>query len=351
MARTLQIIERNKAEKIYRLINYIIDLVVCAFMMWFFFLGFLLYQYFVLGTTIEESYDQANISNPLIERILILLMYGLLMFVMEAATKGRSLRKLITGTKVIKTDGSELIITDLLKRNFIRAVPFDQLSFVGNKGWHDHFSDTAVVRIKNFEKAISLTTGDYIFLCDQDDVWKPEKVQKMIVNMKENPKALLLFTNGDLIDERSLNLKSTLWARWNFNISERNRWSTNVNAFQNLIFGKNYVTGATALLRRKLLKTTLPIEVPSNYYHDAWFALHAAAHNGLYFMDQCLIDYRIHKDQQVGVTSGGKNTSVMVDKKNISFEMFRKINHHKYPLIVFKIAYLQYLSKLKRKFL
>ena len=40
MARTLQIIERNKAEKIYRLINYIIDLVVCAFMMWFFFLGF-----------------------------------------------------------------------------------------------------------------------------------------------------------------------------------------------------------------------------------------------------------------------------------------------------------------------
>lgn len=205
--------------------------------------------------------------------------------------------------------------------------------------------------IKNFEKAISLTTGDYIFLCDQDDVWKPEKVQKMIVNMKENPKALLLFTNGDLIDERSLNLKSTLWARWNFNISERNRWSTNVNAFQNLIFGKNYVTGATALLRRKLLKTTLPIEVPSNYYHDAWFALHAAAHNGLYFMDQCLIDYRIHKDQQVGVTSGGKNTSVMVDKKNISFEMFRKINHHKYPLIVFKIAYLQYLSKLKRKFL
>ena len=134
MARTLQIVERNKAEKIYRLINYIIALVFCAFMMWFFFLGFLLYQYFVLGTTIEESYDQPNISNPLIERILILLLYGLLMFIMEAATKGRSLGKLITGTKVINTDGSELIITDLLKRNFIRAVPFDQLSFVGNKG-------------------------------------------------------------------------------------------------------------------------------------------------------------------------------------------------------------------------
>ena len=88
MARTLQIIERYNAEKIYRLINYIIDLVFCAFMMWFFFLGFLLYQYFVLGTTIEESYDQANISNPLIDRILILLMYGLLRLIMDAEKKG-----------------------------------------------------------------------------------------------------------------------------------------------------------------------------------------------------------------------------------------------------------------------
>jgi hypothetical protein len=70
--------------------------------------------------------------------------------------KGRSLGKLITGTKVIKTDGSELSYTDLLKRNFIRAVPFDQLSFMGSKGWHDNFSDTAVVRKNNFEKAKSL---------------------------------------------------------------------------------------------------------------------------------------------------------------------------------------------------
>jgi uncharacterized RDD family membrane protein YckC len=156
MARTLQIVERNKAEKIYRFINYFVDFVFCAIIIWFFFLGFLLFKYFVLGKSLEESYDQTDINNPLIERILILLLYGFIMFFIEAATKGRSLGKLITGTKVIKTDGSELSYTDLLKRNFIRAVPFDQLSFMGSKGWHDNFSDTAVVRKNNFEKAKSL---------------------------------------------------------------------------------------------------------------------------------------------------------------------------------------------------
>src|SRR5687768_2514416 len=32
--------------------------------------------------------------------------------------------------------------------------------------------------VKNFEQAVLLTTGDIVFLSDQDDVWLPEKVQK-----------------------------------------------------------------------------------------------------------------------------------------------------------------------------
>jgi len=32
---------------------------------------------------------------------------------------------------------------------------------------------------KNFERAISLCTGDFIALSDQDDVWKPEKLARL----------------------------------------------------------------------------------------------------------------------------------------------------------------------------
>ncbi|WP_169743955.1 RDD family protein [Kaistella jeonii] len=113
-------------------------------------------QIFILGVDIEESADELENMNPLIDRIVTLLVYAFIMFLAETATKGRSLGKLITGTKVVKTDGSKLTMLELLKRNFIRAVPFDQLSFIGSKGWHDNFSDTAVVRIRSFEKEKSL---------------------------------------------------------------------------------------------------------------------------------------------------------------------------------------------------
>jgi len=42
---------------------------------------------------------------------------------------------------------------------------------------------------KNFEKAISLCTGDFIFLSDQDDVWNAQKVEKTLAIFKENPTA------------------------------------------------------------------------------------------------------------------------------------------------------------------
>ena len=41
---------------------------------------------------------------------------------------------------------------DLLKRNFLLAVPFDFLFFIGNNGWHDNVSDTAVVKKKRYDR-------------------------------------------------------------------------------------------------------------------------------------------------------------------------------------------------------
>lgn len=38
---------------------------------------------------------------------------------------------------------------------------------------------------KNFEKAISLSSGDYICISDQDDVWKKDKIEKTFSKIKE----------------------------------------------------------------------------------------------------------------------------------------------------------------------
>lgn len=153
MARILQVVERNKADKGYRFLNYLIDfgfsvmvIVVLAFI-------YVIAQYFITGKDMDEAMDEITNVNPLLDRIGTLLLYGLIMFLMEKFSNGRSLGKLITGTKVVKADGSELTTDDLLKRNFTRAVPFDQLTFLGNTGWHDGWSNTRVVRVKDYDRA------------------------------------------------------------------------------------------------------------------------------------------------------------------------------------------------------
>lgn len=156
--------------------------------------------------------------------------------------------------------------------------------------------------IKNFEKAISLTQGDLIFLSDQDDIWSSEKVSRTVSFFKTEKKCKLLFTNGALIDQNGNSLNSTLWDEWKFDQQSRNRWKNNTYVFEDLLENKNKITGATLCFHKSLKALILPIDIPPGYWHDAWLGLNASAVNGVFFMKDCLIEYRLHDMQQVGVS-------------------------------------------------
>ena len=61
---------------------------------------------------------------------------------------GRTLAKLITGTRVVALDGSPPAFLRILERTFVRLVPFEPLSFLSSTGWHDEWSRTKVVYIR-----------------------------------------------------------------------------------------------------------------------------------------------------------------------------------------------------------
>jgi glycosyltransferase involved in cell wall biosynthesis len=181
--------------------------------------------------------------------------------------------------------------------------------------------------IKNFEKAIYLTSGDIIFLADQDDIWNEDKVRKMINFFTNEPKCLFLFTNANLIDNRGNLLDKTLWDKWNFDSNVKEKWLDNKNAIIDLINNHNKVTGATVAFKSILKKYVLPIKTPKAYWHDAWIAMHAAYYNGLFFLDEVTIKYRIHEQQQVGELEGGRIT----DKFYISNKVFNRHIRKKFP--------------------
>lgn len=63
--------------------------------------------------------------------------------------------------------------------------------------------------IKNFEKALSLCTGDLIFLSDQDDVWYPNKIIKMANHMATDASVMVLQTDMYIGDKDAVPTKFT----------------------------------------------------------------------------------------------------------------------------------------------
>lgn len=153
MAKLLKIVHENKAEKILRLVNYIIDFAFCYFLIIIFYAlcGFL--YSLITGASFEVVATEIGNINTFIDRFVTLGLYICLMCVFEFLTKGRSLGKLITGTVAVKTDGSPLSFRDYFLRNLSRAIPFDFLSFLGQNGWHDTVTDTRVVKKKRYEES------------------------------------------------------------------------------------------------------------------------------------------------------------------------------------------------------
>ncbi len=215
------------------------------------------------------------------------------------------------------------------------------------------YSDRRYGIIKNFEQAISLTSVDIIMLADQDDIWYNYKVEKIIRALKSNPDAFMVFSNGDLIDANGLKISSTLWDKWDFPIEMRIKWKDNKIAFNNLVENNNKVTGATVAFRKELKRHILPIRVPPGYWHDAWLALNAAALNGLIFIEESLIQYRIHSDQQVGIPGSIpriKQELNFID--SVSFSKFQRIVHNKYPALYKRQnSFVRFFSRLYQFFL
>jgi glycosyltransferase involved in cell wall biosynthesis len=154
---------------------------------------------------------------------------------------------------------------------------------------------------KNFEKAISLCKGDLVFLSDQDDVWDIRKIERIETLFIENTKVGMIFTNAEIVDEKLISSDKKLW---DFTFEKEQR---SLNFFDVLI-RRNVVTGATMAFRAKFseLFSPIPTDIP-NIIHDGWISLVIAAKSEVMFINECLIKYRQHPNQQLGIDWNHRN--------------------------------------------
>ncbi len=152
---------------------------------------------------------------------------------------------------------------------------------------------------KNFEKCLQLCKGDIIFLCDQDDAWLPEKVAKQVQFLNENPAKEAVFSDGGMMDGESNIISGNIWEAVMFVPKLQERWN-NGEAYQ-ILYRGYVVTGATLAIRARVLPKLLPFpDGIKEMIHDSWIALVLSLTDEIGFVNEPLINYRRHANQQVG---------------------------------------------------
>ena len=154
----------------------------------------------------------------------------------------------------------------------------------------------------NFKKAISLCSGDYIFLCDQDDIWEPQKVAQMIKQMKSNPKIHVLASSFQYIDSNNqpLSIKKGRNTSNNGLYPKRVEKGAVVEVTFDEYLSRNYFQGCSLLIDawiKKIVLENFSTQIP----HDWLFSMVASSYHGMFFYNKPLFYYRIHDDNTLGL--------------------------------------------------
>ena len=85
-------------------------------------------------------------TNDLLLGVVLTLVY----YLPQEAMFGRTLGKLIAGTRVVDDQGGEPRLRQIVGRTFARLIPFEAFTFLRAEsvGLHDRLSDTRVVRTR-----------------------------------------------------------------------------------------------------------------------------------------------------------------------------------------------------------
>lgn len=149
----------------------------------------------------------------------------------------------------------------------------------------------------NFESAMALCTREFIVLCDQDDVWQPQKLARLR-DAFDAPDVLIVHSDARMVNATGAPFPHTLFESLRISKTEF-RGEARSSAFTT-VMRRNIVTGATAMVRRCVFDCARPFS--GNWVHDHWLTIVASLQGRIVALRESLIDYRQHAGNQIGVT-------------------------------------------------
>lgn len=157
----------------------------------------------------------------------------------------------------------------------------------------------------NFENALLHSSGDIIFLADQDDVWLPDKIKEL--------SDFLIQDNYDVVTCNCALTDTDL------NITQQ-EYYVDKSPLDKSVWGnfvKDLWLGSCMAFKREILSKTLPIP-PKMAAHDLWIALYSQLHFKCGYYPKVLQLYRRHENTVS--FAGSKSTNKLSYK--ISYRMY-----------------------------
>lgn len=155
----------------------------------------------------------------------------------------------------------------------------------------------------NFEHALECSKGDIIFICDQDDVWEPDKVACMIEALRYNDVAI---SDALICDET---LQPTLGSHFKLHKIEKGfikSWT------------KMRYIGACMAFKRDILEKILPFPKNKDFSpYDYWIAVASELYYKVALVPKMLIRYRRHSN--TASTGGLRSNNTFLKKVTIRF--------------------------------
>jgi glycosyltransferase involved in cell wall biosynthesis len=166
----------------------------------------------------------------------------------------------------------------------------------------------------NFMNMMTKIRDDYVMLCDQDDVWLPNKIEKSMNKILELESCygkgvpLLIHTDLTVVDSDLNIISKSLRKMMNLNY--------NRNKMCHLLV-QNIITGCTIIYNRSLANVVNAM--PSSFImHDGWIALIASAFGKIDHLNEQTILYRQHEKSELGAVDANNIKYILSKFSNLS---------------------------------
>ena len=152
---------------------------------------------------------------------------------------------------------------------------------------------------KNFESTLSRCTGDVVFLCDQDDVWLPNRVERMTEALEQDAAVGIVICGVDLIDQEGKAMSDEASRVYRMSYPD----DTSVYYLEYALKHPSRA-GCMMAVRRSVLEKVYPL--PDGWSHDVWLFSMAPLYCEIQTIPDVLMHFRRH----------GNNASVLGKEKD-----------------------------------